>query len=98
MMLGTFFALITIMCFNIYIALLSETFIRVYNNAKAFAVQDQAKTILNIENVVSRKRKLNADRYIQESCNPLVSSSLLSFFVRKMSLFIFLMCEHFQTP
>lgn len=68
---GTFFALSTVMCLNLYIALLSETFNRVYQNAKANASLLQAHTILQIESILSKKKKIRAFKYIQEECAPL---------------------------
>ena len=57
---------------NLYIALLSETFARVYQNATANASLLQATTILQIEKALSKKRRIKAETYIHESCSPLV--------------------------
>ena len=72
-MVGTFFAFSTVLCLNMYIALLSETFNRVYQNATANASLLQANTILQIEKLLSKKKKQKAFTYIQEECGPLVS-------------------------
>ena len=57
---------------NLYIALLSETFARVYQNAKANAALLQATTILQVEKALSKKRKNLADEFIQKECSPMV--------------------------
>ncbi|XP_065664110.1 transient receptor potential cation channel subfamily A member 1 [Hydra vulgaris] len=71
---GTFFMLSTVLCLNLYIALLSETFNRVYQNAKANASLLQANTVLQIEAFLSKKRAKKANDYIHEECAPLVIS------------------------
>jgi hypothetical protein len=77
-MVGTFFAFSTVLCLNLYIALLSETFNRVYQNATANASLLQANTILQIEKLLSKKKKVKAFTHIQEECAPLVSRFLHS--------------------
>ena len=62
----------TVLCLNLYIALLSETFNQVYQNAKANASLLQANTILQIEKALSKTRRRKAQEYIQEECGPLV--------------------------
>ena len=60
---------------NLYIALLSETFARVYQNAKANAALLQATTILQVEKALSKKRKSKAEEFLQRDCSPLVCDS-----------------------
>lgn len=72
-LVGTYYALSTVMCMNLYIALLTETFNQVYQNAKANASLLQATTILQIEKVLSKKRRHKAMETMQEECGPLVS-------------------------
>ena len=60
----------SIICLNLFIALMSDTFQRVYDNAKANAVMEQATMILNLESKLSvGKRKACLD-FIQQRCNP----------------------------
>ena len=73
-MVGTYYTVSTVMCLNLYIALLSETFNRVYLNAKENAAMLQAATILQLENVLTKKRLHKVHSYIQLECGPLVST------------------------
>ncbi|XP_065055117.1 uncharacterized protein LOC135683708 [Rhopilema esculentum] len=70
-LVGSYFAIASVVCMNLYIALLSETFARVYQNALANAALLQATTILQVENALSKKRKSRSEKYIQEECSPL---------------------------
>eukprot|EP00794_Sanderia_malayensis_P013784 gene13784-15226_t len=70
-LVGTYFAVASVVCMNLYIALLSDTFARVYANATANAALLQATTILQIEKALSKNRKSRSDEYIQKNCNPL---------------------------
>lgn len=84
-MVGTFFAFSTVLCLNLYIALLSETFNRVYANAKANASLLQANTILQIQHALSKKRRKIELDHIQDECGPLVGvvlSSCFAFFFK----------------
>lgn len=46
---GTYLALCAVVCMNIYIALLSDTFAREYEQAQANAMMEKAKSILLCE-------------------------------------------------
>ncbi|XP_064624369.1 transient receptor potential cation channel subfamily A member 1-like isoform X1 [Lineus longissimus] len=70
-LVGTWFALSAILCLNLFIALMSDTFQRVYDNAHANAVMQKAMTIMNIQdNNMSRKRRFAFMQYIHENCAP----------------------------
>ncbi|XP_064605915.1 transient receptor potential cation channel subfamily V member 2-like [Liolophura sinensis] len=56
-LLGSWFALSAILCLNLFIALLSDTFQRVYDNAQANAVMQKAITVLSIWDSLGKKRK-----------------------------------------
>ena len=71
-MVGSYHAVSAVLCFNLYIALLTETFNEVYINAKAYASREQAIAILNIEKTLDRKTKSGIDSYVQENCAPKV--------------------------
>ncbi|RXN24755.1 transient receptor potential channel pyrexia-like protein [Labeo rohita] len=68
---GTFLALSAILCVNLLIALLSDTFQRVYDNALANAVMQQAAIILQIEESMSCLRRCYDNEYIHQHCAPL---------------------------
>ncbi|KAI1894449.1 hypothetical protein AGOR_G00115930 [Albula goreensis] len=68
---GTFLALSAVLCVNLMIALLSDTFQRVYNNALANAVMQQASIILRVEELMPRFRRFFDNRYIHCNCGPL---------------------------
>ncbi|XP_076841759.1 uncharacterized protein LOC143485931 isoform X2 [Brachyhypopomus gauderio] len=68
---GTFLALSAVLCVNLMIALLSDTFQRVYDNALANAVMQQATIILQVEETMPRLRRLYDKHYIHCFCAPL---------------------------
>ncbi|XP_028846032.1 transient receptor potential channel pyrexia [Denticeps clupeoides] len=68
---GTFLALSAVLCVNLMIALLSDTFQRVYDNAFANAVMQQAAIILQVEESMPRLRHFYDDQYIHRHCAPL---------------------------
>lgn len=59
-----------IICLNLFIALMSDTFQRVYDNAKANAVMEQAAMILNLESKLAVNKRKACSDFIQEQCNP----------------------------
>ena len=59
-----------IICLNLFIALMSDTFQRVYDNAKANAVMEQAAMILNLESKLAVNKRKACSDFIQERCNP----------------------------
>uniref|UniRef100_A0A672TBC7 Transient receptor potential cation channel subfamily V member 6-like n=1 Tax=Sinocyclocheilus grahami TaxID=75366 RepID=A0A672TBC7_SINGR len=68
---GTFLTLSAILCVNLLIALLSDTFQRVYDNALANAVMQQAAIILQIEESMPCLRRCYDNEYIHQHCAPL---------------------------
>ncbi|XP_046327907.2 transient receptor potential cation channel subfamily V member 5-like isoform X4 [Haliotis rufescens] len=70
LLVGTWLALSAILCLNLLIALLSDTFQRVYDNAQANAVMQRAITILNIWEGMSKKRRLKFLTFIENECSP----------------------------
>ncbi|KAM8966809.1 uncharacterized protein RCH25_025436 [Pelodytes ibericus] len=68
---GTFLGVSAILCINLLIALLADTFQRVYDNATANAVMQQASTLLQIEENLSKKSKAKFSKHIQTTCSPL---------------------------
>ncbi|XP_069036124.1 transient receptor potential channel pyrexia [Lepisosteus oculatus] len=69
---GTFLGLSAILCVNLLIALLSETFQRVYDNATANAVMQQASIILLVEDSMPCLRRFYDPDHIHKHCAPLV--------------------------
>lgn len=67
---GIYLTLSAIICLNLFIALMSDTFQRVYDNAKANAVMEQAAMILNLESKLSVKKRKTCSDFVQEQCNP----------------------------
>uniref|UniRef100_UPI00398E77B1 transient receptor potential channel pyrexia-like n=1 Tax=Pristiophorus japonicus TaxID=55135 RepID=UPI00398E77B1 len=68
---GTFLGVSSILCINLLIALLSDTFQRVYDNANANAAMQQASIILYVEDHLSQKKRNNFQEFIHEFCAPL---------------------------
>ena len=74
-LVGTYFALAGVVCMNLYIALLSDTFSRVYARALANAVMQQAHIILSIEKSLSKEKRIRFGHYFKNECGPLVGCS-----------------------
>ncbi|XP_040210884.1 transient receptor potential cation channel subfamily V member 6-like [Rana temporaria] len=68
---GTFLGISAILCINLLIALLADSFQRVYDNAAANAVMQQATTLLQIEETLNKNNKANLEWYIQTTGAPL---------------------------
>ena len=67
---GTYFALVSVVCMNLYIALLSDTFARVYMVAQATAVMQQAKTVMMLESHLSEDLRIKFAQHLQDHCSP----------------------------
>lgn len=71
-LVGTYLAIASVVCVNLYIALMSQTFTRIYQNAKATAFMQQAKHLLKIEENLGRKQKRQAKNFMNTECSPQV--------------------------
>ena len=71
---GSYLALSGVVCMNLYIALLSDTFARVYAQAKATAVMQQAKTIIKLEGKLAKFYRSKYAHYFHKECSPQVNS------------------------
>ncbi|CAH1772535.1 unnamed protein product [Owenia fusiformis] len=69
-LVGLWLSLSAILCLNLFIALLSDTFQRVYDNAQANAVMQKAITILSLEGGMSFKRREKFRKHIHTNCAP----------------------------
>ena len=67
---GSYIAIMAIINLNILIALLSDTFTRVYGNAVANAVMQRAKTILFLEKSLTRKGRREYEEFIKNYGSP----------------------------
>lgn len=67
---GTYLAVSSIVCLNLFIALMSDTFQRVYDNANANAVMQKASTILALEADMSSRKKDQFMSHIHTNCAP----------------------------
>lgn len=72
---GTYLALTSITCLNLYIALLSETFSRVFGNATATAYMLQGEALISVEKKLPSKKREAIKQYIAEKCSPEVRKS-----------------------
>ncbi|XP_060072617.1 transient receptor potential cation channel subfamily V member 3-like [Ylistrum balloti] len=70
-LVGTWLALSAIICLNLFIALLSDTFQRVYDNAQANAIMQKAITCLGFWDGMSSKARNQFLDYIAKECSPL---------------------------
>ncbi|XP_067367513.1 E3 ubiquitin-protein ligase UBR2 isoform X5 [Channa argus] len=71
---GTFLAASSILCINLLIALLSDTFQRVHDNSQANAVMQQAAVILQVEESMPLLRHFYDNSYISTHCAPLADA------------------------
>ena len=69
---GTYFALAGVVCMNLYIALLSDTFARVYAQAQSTAVMQQAQMIILLEEKLNKFLRSKFGHYMQNECSPQV--------------------------
>lgn len=90
---GSYFALAGVVCMNLYIALLSDTFARVYGQAKATAVMQQAKTVITLEGKLSKFYRSKYAHFFLRECSPQVCS----FFFYLLDWKIFLLYHHICT-
>lgn len=67
---GTYLAVSAIVMLNLFIALMSDTFQRVYDNAKANATMQRATTILTMEENMSEKTRKRYRRSIHQRFAP----------------------------
>lgn len=67
---GTYIAVSAISCMNLYIALLSETFSRVFGNATATAYMLQGEALISVEKKMSRNRQQTIQKFVAEECSP----------------------------
>lgn len=70
---GTYLAVSAIVMLNLFIALMSDTFQRVYDNAKANAAMQRASTILNMEENMGDKSREMHRRFIHQRLAPEVN-------------------------
>ncbi|XP_039995617.1 transient receptor potential cation channel subfamily V member 5 [Xiphias gladius] len=71
---GTFLAASSILCVNLLIALLTDTFQRVHDNSQANAVMQQAAVILQVEDSMPLLRRFYDNQYISNNCAPLADA------------------------
>ena len=70
---GTYYALVSVVCINLYIALMSETFTRVYEKAEANASLQQALLIIFMERQMGPSESAKMRKHFAKKCSPLVS-------------------------
>lgn len=69
-LVGSWLALSAILCLNLFIALLSDTFQRVYDNAHAISVMQKAISILAFWETLSMDDKNRFLDFIKDTCSP----------------------------
>uniref|UniRef100_A0A8C7XB16 Si:ch73-193i2.2 n=1 Tax=Oryzias sinensis TaxID=183150 RepID=A0A8C7XB16_9TELE len=70
---GTFLAASSILCVNLLIALLTDTFQRVHDNSQANAVMQQAAVVLQVGSMTFLRRFYD-EQYISKYCSPLADN------------------------
>ena len=71
-MVGTFYAVCSVVCLNLHIAFVTETFRHVYKNAKATTSRLQAISVLHVESVLTKRKLRKSQEHLQTHCGPLV--------------------------
>ena len=61
---------VTIVTLNLLIALLSDTFSRVYSNAVANTIMQRALKVVDAERMLSKKKKLQYREFMKTNCSP----------------------------
>ncbi|XP_072296513.1 uncharacterized protein [Eucyclogobius newberryi] len=69
---GTFLAAASILCVNLLIAMVTDTFQRVHDNSKANAVMQQAAVVLQLHDSLPVLRRFYDQRHVALNCAPLV--------------------------
>jgi hypothetical protein len=72
---GTYLGLTTLLLVNIFIAMLSTTFQRLYDNSKANMLLQRAIEIVSIEQILSYNHRMNNYKKFTKDCNPYVSKT-----------------------
>ena len=67
---GTYLAVSSIVLLNLFIALMSDTFQRVYDNAKANSAMQRASSILSLEEGMGERRREEHRRRIHTKMGP----------------------------
>lgn len=67
---GSFLIIAAIVLMNLYIALLSNTFQRVYDNARATAAMQRARLLQDLESSASERRVERYRDHIRNTCSP----------------------------
>ena len=67
----------TIVTLNLLIALLSDTFTRVHDNAEANAIMQRAIKVIEAERALSKNKKLNYREHIRLNCSPEIIDSVV---------------------
>ncbi len=61
---------ISIVTLNLLIALLTDTFSRVYGNAVANTIMQRATKVVDAESLLTKKRRLKYEEYMRTNCSP----------------------------
>ena len=73
---GTYVFLSFVIILNLIIAMITDTFKRVFSYARVHAAMERAKTILNIENSLRAKSRNEHWDYMRLHCSPLVMDQM----------------------
>ena len=79
-LVGTYLAIASVVCLNLYIALMSDTFARVWSEATANAYMSQALELLAAERALSEKTLQKIKQVLLDECSPQVCQSCFLFF------------------
>ncbi|XP_012558139.2 uncharacterized protein LOC100201978 isoform X1 [Hydra vulgaris] len=71
-LIGSYITIAAIVCLNLYIALMNETFNRVYASARATAFMLQANRLMELERSLGREKKKKVKHFMDKECSPQV--------------------------
>ncbi|XP_070556524.1 transient receptor potential channel pyrexia-like [Ptychodera flava] len=69
-LVGTYLAISAIVLLNLFIAMLSETFVRIHDNAHSNALMERAQIILGLEDNLTDSQRDKFCKYIHSECRP----------------------------
>ena len=74
-----YLVIVSCVCMNLYIALLSEAFARIHSEASVIASLNEAKALLSLERRFPTMKE-DFDWYLFQHCSPMVSNDMCIFF------------------
>ncbi len=68
-----YYLVMSVLCLNLFIALLSQFFSKVHNISQTYTLLERAKALIAYKTYLSKNTKYEFETLLHEKCNPLVS-------------------------